>query len=168
MDQQFRPCPLTLCVWLNHEHGGVRGSGTELELTLIRLVSLRGGGTELELTLIKLVDDLAHGCLIQIGRNAQRSLRLCGGHDRRNCGRHRDESRLFRPGRAGSSRQEDYESHSRIWPSTEENAQVAVDPRVGSWIDGRFGNFHGLFVFSDLNEFNSFWLSFRANKRALA
>ena len=37
-----------------HEHGALRGS-------------LRGGGTKLKLPLIELIDDLAHGCLIQIG-----------------------------------------------------------------------------------------------------
>ena len=62
-----------------HEQGALRGS-------------LRGRGTELELALIKLIDDLAHGCLIQIGRSCQRSLRLCGSRERRNyCGRRRDE-----------------------------------------------------------------------------
>ena len=59
--------------------------------------SLRGGGTDLKLALIELIDDLAHGCLIQIGRSCQRSLRLCGGRERRShCGRRRDESRRFR------------------------------------------------------------------------
>ena len=51
--------------------------------------SLRGDGTELELALIELIDDLAHGCLIQIGRISQRSLRLRG-----DLGRSRDENRL--------------------------------------------------------------------------
>ena len=59
---------LSLCLWHNHEHGALRGS-------------LRGGDTELELPLI---DDLADGCLIQIGRSSQRSLHLCGGSDRQN------------------------------------------------------------------------------------
>jgi hypothetical protein len=66
---------------LRHEHGALRGS-------------LRGGGAELELALIEFMDDLAHGCLIRIGRSP---LRLCGAHDRRNCGRRRDENRLSRP-----------------------------------------------------------------------
>jgi hypothetical protein len=44
--------------------------------------------------LIELIDDLAHGGLIQIGRSP---LRLCGGHDRRNCGRPGDENRLSHP-----------------------------------------------------------------------
>jgi len=54
---------------LRHEHGALRGS-------------LRGGATELELDLIKLIDDLAHDCLIRVGRSSQRSLRLWGGSDR--------------------------------------------------------------------------------------
>ena len=69
---------------LRHEHGALRGS-------------LRGGATELELDLIKLIDDLAHDCLIRVGRSSQRSLRLWGGSDRRNCRRCRDENRWRRP-----------------------------------------------------------------------
>ena len=69
---------------LRHEHRSLRGS-------------LRGGGTELELALIELIDDLAHGRLIEVGRSSQGSLCLCGGRDPRNCGRRRDEGRLFRP-----------------------------------------------------------------------
>ena len=94
--------------------------------------SLRGDGTELELALIELIDDLAHGCLIQIAGNSQRSLRLCGRRDRRNCGRRRDERRLPRP-RVGSRQEarQDYKPHSRIQPSAEGSAHVAVDPRAG-------------------------------------
>ena len=69
---------------LRHERGALRGS-------------LRGGATELELELIKLIDDLAHDCLIRVGRTSQRSLRLWGGSDRRNCRRCRDENRWRRP-----------------------------------------------------------------------
>jgi hypothetical protein len=47
---------------LRHEHPALRGS-------------LHGGGTELKLALIELIDDLAHGCLIRIGRSSQRPLR---------------------------------------------------------------------------------------------
>ena len=88
--------------------------------------SLRGDGTELELALIELIDDLAHGCLIQIGGNSQRPLRLCGRRDRRNCGRRRDERRLSRPRRAGSRQEarQDYKPHSRIQPSPEGFGQV--------------------------------------------
>ncbi len=95
--------------------------------------SLRGDGTELELALIELIDDLAHGCLIQIGGNSQRPLRLCGRRDRRNCGRRRDERRLSRPRRAGCRQEarQDYKPHSRIQPSAEGSAHVAVDSRVG-------------------------------------
>jgi hypothetical protein len=70
------------CSDLRHEHRALCGS-------------LRGGCTKLELALIELIDDLAHGYLIQIGRSSQRSLRLCGGRDRRHCGRRRDECRLL-------------------------------------------------------------------------
>ena len=95
--------------------------------------SLRGDGTELELALIELIDDLAHGCLIQIGGSSQWPLRLCGRRDRRNCGRRRDERRLSRPRRAGSRQdaRQDYKPHSRIQPSAERSAYVAVDSRVG-------------------------------------
>ena len=44
------------CGGSRHEQGALRGG-------------LRGGGTELELALIELIDDLAHGCLIWIGRS---------------------------------------------------------------------------------------------------
>ena len=43
------------CEGLRREYGALRGS-------------LRGGGIELEVAFIDLIDDLAHGCLIQIGR----------------------------------------------------------------------------------------------------
>ena len=43
---------------LRREPGALRGS-------------LRGGATELELDLIQLIDDLAHDCLIRVGRSSE-------------------------------------------------------------------------------------------------
>ena len=130
------------CGDLRHEHGALRGS-------------LRGGGTESELALIELIDDLAHGSLIQIGRSSQRSLRLCGGRDRRNCGRRRDEN----VGCPALAEPAAVRKHAKIMNPTAESSlllrkahtwRLTLASVAESMAD--LVIFMRLFLFSDLNE----------------
>jgi len=98
--------------------------------------SLRAGGIDLGIVLIELTNDLGQRRLIQIGRNARRSLCLCGGRNSGNRGRRRDEDRWCGLGKARGRQEahQDHKSHSGIQLLRGKRAAIA-DPRVDSWVN---------------------------------